>query len=121
MTCVRHPWDRVTSALYHPYDATKDTFMDIATHVLNGSVELFDWHFTPQWRPLVGFDVDHWLFFDHLDDDWRGLQEIYGDLPDLEHRNQHGPHDWREQPIEWSDLLCYYAPDFDFNPKWERE
>ena len=123
ITCVRHPWDRLTSAAYHPYNATPDTIRGIIDMevVFQADPRYMDWHFLPQWIPLKGFRVDYWLVFEHLDESWKRLQKEYPDLPDLEHRNQHGPHDWREQPVEWHKLLRWYAPDFDFNSEWERE
>lgn len=117
---IRHPWDRLTSALHHPYGCDGRSFSETVEQEILNHVSPYhvDGHLWPQWVVLLGFRVDRWLLFEHIGEEWRKLQSVL-DLPDLPHQNKTQHKHWREQPYEWSRLMPWYAGDFLLCDEWE--
>ena len=76
ISSIRHPWDRITSGLYNPYDDDRPFERKIREEILTRpSARHIDSHLWPQWVTLEGFRVDRWLRFDRLREDWEAFAE----------------------------------------------
>lgn len=129
ITVIRHPWCRITSAMYNPYTDDRPFRQKIQEEILDApNPMLIDWHMRPQHLATDLVEIDKWVLYDNLADEWTQLQDLwchqqYG-LPDLtwENRGEHAH--WREpdgEPYDWSPLLPIYEKDFALNPDWETE
>lgn len=137
ISVIRHPWDRLTSALYNPFTDDRPFAQKVEEEILGPLRECWmadtfaplaptrhiDPHLWPQWATTHGLRVDRWLSFDRLDDDWAKVQADFGPYPDLQHLNAGEPHDWCRpdgEPFDWSPLLGLYGPDFELCGDWEK-
>lgn len=117
---IRHPWDRLVSALYSnlrsfaPLDERLAMFVDQP----DGRM---DSHVRPQHLFLEGHRVDFIGRFDHLEVDWEALAYITDlEMPERLNAGKHRPASWRDAPLDWKRWLPLYEPDFQLNPQWER-
>ena len=118
VTIIRHPWARLTSGLYNPYNGPLAFAERVQQEILDRpSPWHVDPHLWPQWVPILGFRVDRYIQFVNLPTEWALLQQEYT-LPDLEHKNRGTGHNWRDQNFDWSLLLPWYEPDFEL---WKRD
>lgn len=116
---VRHPFDRLVSALYSVFRAFGDQderlslFLDRPEH-------LIDSHARPQVVFLRDRRVDFLGRFEHLARDWAKLQQ-HVPLPPLAHLNAglHRPARWQEAPVTWERWRPIYAEDFRLCRDWQ--
>lgn len=107
---IRHPWDRLVSALYSvlrsstPLDERIQQYMEAPQ---------LDSHIRPQ-SLFLQRRVDFIGRYERLGRDWALLQQQF-DLPALTHENKgpHRPADWRAAPIDWDRWRPYFAADFE--------
>jgi hypothetical protein len=113
-TFIRHPWDRLVSALYSnlrsfaPLDERLAQFV----HQPGGRM---DSHVRPQAMFLNGHRVDFIGRYDRLERDWTHIPLPF---PSRENVGKHRPKDWREVPINWQRWLPIYERDFLLCPDW---
>ena len=114
---IRHPWDRLVSALYcnlRSFDPLDERLAQFITD------KHIDSHVRPQVTFLYGHRVDFIGRFDRLHADWGALREhVPLDWPQQFNVGKHRPMDWRSAPVDWSRWLSLYQPDFDLCPDWQ--
>lgn len=116
---IRHPWDRLVSALFsNLFDAR--TFEErLEDRVCHRSPIQMNSHVRPQWFWLRGFKVDHWLRVHTLTRDWRKLRMSFPHLqPELEHLH-HNPNRPKWAGLyEWDKIRPQYEGDFELCRDW---
>lgn len=115
---IRHPWDRLVSALYSVLRAFQPENERLAMY-LERPVDDIDEHVRPQWTFLEGRRIDYVGRYETLTEDWRVLAERF-DLPLLTPSNvgKYRPERWQEAPIDWKRWLPIYRRDFQLCPDW---
>jgi len=62
VTIIRHPWARLTSGLYNPYNGPLAFAERVQKEILDRpSPWHVDPHLWPQWVPILGFRVDRYI------------------------------------------------------------
>lgn len=122
---VRHPWQRITTAIINTLGPYKCSFAERIQQEILGKerVEDIDWHVWPQWYGAAGFRVDDVIPFENLPERWGELREEYG-LPRLPYINKGRSRDiWHRpdgDPYDWSPLLPTYDLDFGYCERWKK-
>lgn len=121
---VRHPWDRITSAICNVFGPIGESFAKRITEEIlsREGPHAIDWHLWPQSYAANGFRVDDLILFEHLPERWASLRNEY-DLPVLEHINRGKGHDWRHpngEEFDWAPLLPLYERDFEYCEGWDK-
>lgn len=116
---IRHPWDRLVSALYTVFRAQVPADERLAQFIENPHMPI-DSHARPQAEYLAGQRIDYLGRYDRLAEDWRGLQRIVA-LPDLSHfnRGKYRPERWQDAPVTWARWRPVYEQDFALCPDWQ--
>lgn len=112
---IRHPWERIVSALY----SCLFSFAPFSER-LTRYLEADDSHLRPQARMLHGLRIDRLIRFERLADEWPKLQTEFGfaALPHLAARLPDRQQTWQQEPFDWDSLLPLYAKDFELCPDW---
>lgn len=114
---IRHPWDRLVSALYCNLRSF-DLLDDRLAQFINEK------HVDSHVRPQVTFLREHRIDFigrvDRFDEDWREVIR-HVDLPAPQRFNvgKYRPVDWRDAPVNWERWLPLYREDFALCREWQ--
>lgn len=110
---IRHPLDRVVSALYSVCQEPAPFAERLAKYIHNS-------HVRPQAPAFEGLRLDFILHVERLNDEWKVLQALK-ELPELPHINvgQHRPKDWRGE-CDWAAFLPLYERDFALCSDYQR-
>lgn len=113
---IRHPWDRLVSALYSNLRSFAPLDERIAQFVTEKHI---DSHLRPQVSFLQGHRVDFVGRFDRFAIDWLYLCSFI-DLPAPLRFNvgRHRPEKWQDAPVDWDRWRPLYAEDFSLCRAW---
>jgi hypothetical protein len=117
-TFVRHPWDRLVSALYTVFRSQAPLDERLAQFIENPNIPI-DSHARPQVEHLAGHRIDFIGYYHEIERDWSALQHVFG-LPDLQHvnRGKYRPARWQDAPITWERWRPRYEQDLALCPDW---
>ena len=107
---IRHPWQRLASAMRHLEETTMDGVFE---NWMNRDPEEFNEHIRPFWCFHAQYRLDFVGRLESLEEDWKRLQEDVG-LPCLPRKNK-APKKvrWWELDFDWSLIEEIYKPDFE--------
>ena len=86
---VRHPWERIMSALAHPLHTRAHPLGRLHEHVVGKPMDELNIHVRPQWTFVDGFDLAFVGRLETMESDWTRLSNELGVvLPPLVHENR---------------------------------
>jgi len=117
---VRHPWDRIVSALYGPLMDLGSFQERIDRHILGRTPIEIDSHLRPQSFVIRDLRIDHLVKLDSIHPDWAIVQNLYPHLRDFpcKHVTPNRPEGWKWYD-RWDELMDLYKGDFALCPDWE--
>lgn len=118
---IRHPWDRIVSALYGPLRSFAPFAERVSEHILGREPRYIDSHVRPQAYILRGLWVDTFIRVDRIYSDWAELCQRWPHLGPIPHKHKGvaRPEGWRGE-YDWDRLLPLYEEDFKLCLDWER-
>lgn len=123
---IRHPWDRLMSALWGPLRSFALFENRVQDHILQYRDEdplYMDPHVRPQAFTLRDIAIDYKVRVESIDRDWKILrEELYPHLLKImphKHRGVARPVGWKGH-YNWDRLLPQYEEDFKLCLDWER-
>jgi hypothetical protein len=114
---VRHPWERIISALYSCLFTFEPFPIRLQRHI-----DADDSHVRPQARMIDGLRIDRLIRFENLAVEWPSLMTEFGfdALPHLARRLSDRKQTWQAEPFDWSTLLPAYQGDFALCNGWQQ-
>ncbi len=116
---VRHPWDRLVSALFSNLMDARPFAERLEAHILGKHPLEMNSHIRPQWFWIRELRIDYLVRVDHFNEDWQEVRAAFPRLAPLRHihRGEARPEVWQGL-YDWAKLLPQYQGDFNLCPDW---
>ena len=112
---IRHPWDRLVSALYSVIRSSRSLDERIQQYIdaAESAGCQLDSHLRPQVSFIDGRTIDFYGRFEYLTQDWKLLQSRCSGLADLPSKPKSNRPRWQDAKIDWDRWYPMYRRDFE--------